>query len=237
MAFERRYVDRCVREGIDGFMQLLTTLVHEYVHSSASQDDHVHGYDFYACYEDVMTLPNLNAMDAALNGYNEFRRVCKRKKIDLDAVASTPLAPAPEAAPVDKEPALPLAAQAAPKTAAGPKPRRNRSKSKKAKSRGYVAMEQLPLDLFGSARMSGAPSRVQVGAALRRVREQAGVSQSEARRLVGVSRQTLFRWETGVSLPNVHQLLLLANCYGVPVNGMLPGAARSPLGVSEKASQ
>lgn len=49
---------------------------------------------------------------------------------------------------------------------------------------------------------------------LKGARVNAGYTQKDAARELGISNKTLSNWETGVSVPNVHQVKALCELYG-----------------------
>ena len=53
---------------------------------------------------------------------------------------------------------------------------------------------------------------------LRCFRIENGISQLEAAEKLEVSRQTVYRWETGTSLPSMDNLMRLSKLYNVPLN-------------------
>lgn len=66
-----------------------------------------------------------------------------------------------------------------------------------------------------------------IGARIRAHREALGLSQAELARRVYVSRQTVGNWESGRTLADVQSLVFLANVFGVSVDELVGGAARS----------
>lgn len=59
--------------------------------------------------------------------------------------------------------------------------------------------------------------------ALLHYRKRQGLSQIELAEALGVSRQTVSKWETGTALPSAENLLALSKLYGVPVDALLNG--------------
>jgi transcriptional regulator with XRE-family HTH domain len=62
-----------------------------------------------------------------------------------------------------------------------------------------------------------------LGARLRRAREQRGLLLSAVAKLLGVSRQTLHRWETDAFEPSVEMLARLSELYGVTIDFLIHG--------------
>lgn len=60
---------------------------------------------------------------------------------------------------------------------------------------------------------------------LQAARRQCGISQMEAAERLGVSRQTIYRWESGESEPTLENLRSLADLYGMAVDELLNGPA------------
>lgn len=52
-------------------------------------------------------------------------------------------------------------------------------------------------------------------------RKSSGVSQIQAAEKLGVSRQTIGRWEQGVSSPSMENLIALSELYGVPIDALV----------------
>lgn len=59
-----------------------------------------------------------------------------------------------------------------------------------------------------------------MGTWITNLREGANMSQEELADLMGVSRQTIYRWENGRGEPSHDKLLRLAECLGVPVESL-----------------
>lgn len=62
---------------------------------------------------------------------------------------------------------------------------------------------------------------VQVGSYLAKLRKYYKVTQDELASRLGVTRQAVSRWETGVSLPDIEFLLRLSELYGITINDIL----------------
>ncbi len=62
-----------------------------------------------------------------------------------------------------------------------------------------------------------------IGIQMKVARMNAGLTQSEAARLIGVSRQTLSNWENERTYPDVTQLPVMSRVYGVGVDELLKG--------------
>lgn len=58
---------------------------------------------------------------------------------------------------------------------------------------------------------------------LRKLRAECGISQMEAAERLGVSRQTIHRWEHGEAAPSMENLRGMASLYGVTVDALLNG--------------
>ena len=56
---------------------------------------------------------------------------------------------------------------------------------------------------------------------LEAARVNAGYSQKEAARLIGVSNCTLLRWEKGISMPKANQIAKLCDLYKVPYDMLI----------------
>lgn len=56
---------------------------------------------------------------------------------------------------------------------------------------------------------------------LSKYREASGISQERAAEKLNVSRQTISRWENGVSIPSTENLAKLSELYNVPVDTLL----------------
>ena len=53
------------------------------------------------------------------------------------------------------------------------------------------------------------------------IRKKQGLSQEELGMELQVSRQTISKWETGVSVPNINTLILISEKFDIPVDEML----------------
>lgn len=77
----------------------------------------------------------------------------------------------------------------------------------------------------------GWPAAVAVGTTVKRLRRQAALSQSGLAGCIGVSRNTVGRWENGYSLPEGKHLAALAEFFGIdPADLMTPGVTSSNTG-------
>ena len=57
-------------------------------------------------------------------------------------------------------------------------------------------------------------------------RVNAGLTQDEAAKRLGITRNTIIKWENGQTKPGTVQVIALANVYSIPVeNIFLPGIA------------
>lgn len=56
---------------------------------------------------------------------------------------------------------------------------------------------------------------------LEAARVNAGYSQKEAAKKLGVSNVTLSRWERGVSMPKANQIIAICDLYGVPYDMLI----------------
>ena len=59
-----------------------------------------------------------------------------------------------------------------------------------------------------------------IGNRVAELRKQEGLSQEEFAEIMGVSRQTIYRWENGRGEPSHDKLLRLAECLGVPLESL-----------------
>ena len=65
-----------------------------------------------------------------------------------------------------------------------------------------------------------------LGENLKRVRESRGVTQEELAEQVHVVRQTVSKWEKGTSDPSTHNLIALAELYGVDAATLIKSVER-----------
>lgn len=75
----------------------------------------------------------------------------------------------------------------------------------------------------------------QLGARIRKFREQAALSQSRLGEKLGVSYQQIQKYERGASRLSVDTLLRLSKALGLPVSALLPVAAELPEANGPKA--
>lgn len=64
---------------------------------------------------------------------------------------------------------------------------------------------------------------MEVGAQIKKYRNEMGVSQEKLAEMVYVSRQTVSNWETGKNYPDIHSLLLLGSLFGVSLDQLIKG--------------
>jgi len=65
--------------------------------------------------------------------------------------------------------------------------------------------------------------RRSLGEVLKEYRQQSGMTQEYVAEALGVSRQAVSKWETGVAEPSTSNLLALAKLYGVDPGDLLRG--------------
>lgn len=82
--------------------------------------------------------------------------------------------------------------------------------------------------------MTSAPSKV-LAARLRAARQDAGLSQGELARRVGVSQAAVSTWESGSRQPGVDELYAIAGALGAEVFDLLPRQAGPPLRAALRA--
>ena len=75
----------------------------------------------------------------------------------------------------------------------------------------------MPEDFFAQHYQGGDA----IGKKIEMYRELRGISRQELADLMGVTRQTVFRWEHGERLPDVLTFLSLSRILGVEINEML----------------
>ena len=60
-----------------------------------------------------------------------------------------------------------------------------------------------------------------LGTNLFNARKKSGLSQEEVAERLGVSRQTISKWELDETLPDIHQSKKLANLYGLSLDELI----------------
>lgn len=78
----------------------------------------------------------------------------------------------------------------------------------------------LPLD-FSSDHYSGGDV---IGSRIRRCREQRGISRQEMADFMKVTRQTIYRWESGERIPDTLTIIKLTRLLGVGIEELLSGS-------------
>ena len=58
------------------------------------------------------------------------------------------------------------------------------------------------------------------------LRRKQGWSQEQFAERVGVSRQTVSKWETGASVPELEKLIIISRCFGITIDQLLGADAR-----------
>ena len=61
------------------------------------------------------------------------------------------------------------------------------------------------------------------GEFLKHLRKEKGLTQEQLAEKIGVSRQTVSKWEGGQSTPDVERLVVLADCFGITVDALIRG--------------
>lgn len=70
-----------------------------------------------------------------------------------------------------------------------------------------------------------------------RCRRSMGLSQEQLAERIGVSRQTVSKWEGGQSTPDVEKLIAMADCFGITVDTLIRGEAQKPLESDAESSR
>lgn len=75
-----------------------------------------------------------------------------------------------------------------------------------------------------------------LGSQLKRFRESKSFSQEDVARKVGVTRQAVYKWESNKSYPDIDNLILLSELYGVTIDELIKGSedAREELDKKDK---
>ncbi len=60
-----------------------------------------------------------------------------------------------------------------------------------------------------------------IGSALRRHREEAGLSQTKLSKATGITQQNISRWEKNLVAPTVEACIILAKYYGITLEELL----------------
>ena len=68
---------------------------------------------------------------------------------------------------------------------------------------------------------------IQIGAFLRELRREKGLTQEQLAEVLGVSGRTVSRWETGTNMPDLDLLLQIADFHGVEIREILDGGRKS----------
>lgn len=66
-----------------------------------------------------------------------------------------------------------------------------------------------------------------IGAFLKHLRKEKGITQEQLAEALGVSGRTVSRWETGANMPDLSILIMLAEYYGVEIREILDGERKS----------
>lgn len=65
--------------------------------------------------------------------------------------------------------------------------------------------------------------QAKIGALLKELRKEKGMTQEQLAEHLGVARRTVSRWETGSNLPDLDVLVILSDLYGVGLRELLDG--------------
>ena len=76
-----------------------------------------------------------------------------------------------------------------------------------------------------------------MGAFLRELRKEKGLTQEQLGEKIHVTGKTVSRWETGTYMPPVEMLLALSELYGVSMNEIVSGRRLSPSEQAQKAEE
>ena len=70
---------------------------------------------------------------------------------------------------------------------------------------------------------------MEIGARIHELRKERGLSQEQLAEKVGVSRQTISKWELGETSPDIRQAKLLSQIFGVSLNELTDNNTKEPL--------
>ncbi|EPC8422596.1 helix-turn-helix domain-containing protein [Bacillus wiedmannii] len=75
-----------------------------------------------------------------------------------------------------------------------------------------------------------------LGSQLKKFRESKSFSQEDVARMVGVTRQAVYKWESNKSYPDIDNLILLSELYEVTIDELIKGSgdAREELDKKDK---
>ena len=62
-----------------------------------------------------------------------------------------------------------------------------------------------------------------LGNSLFQARKKSGLSQEDVAEKLGVSRQTISKWENSISYPDFHRLILFSDFFNVSLDGFMKG--------------
>lgn len=83
IALDREVVDVCIKRRSDGIMYLLLLILHEYMHTTGSVSENVHGADFYELFHEVVISPTLRGKK--YGGLHSLAKKCGRELVrELD---------------------------------------------------------------------------------------------------------------------------------------------------------
>ena len=72
-----------------------------------------------------------------------------------------------------------------------------------------------------------------LGERLYTLRKSRGLSQEQLAEKIGVSRQTISKWEGGLSTPDLENLMALADCFGVSLDALVGKEPPPPVPAAE----
>ena len=75
-----------------------------------------------------------------------------------------------------------------------------------------------------------------LGERIQNMRKEMGLSQEELAERIGVSRQSVSKWENDAALPDTDKVLQLSRLFGVSADALLTGSSAAPQAAEENVS-
>lgn len=75
-----------------------------------------------------------------------------------------------------------------------------------------------------------------LGERLYELRRKEGLSQEQLAEKIGVSRQTISKWEGNLSMPELPKLIALAECYGISLDELTGYGEQTPTPISPRGA-
>jgi len=83
IAIEKKYMSECFNKGMNGILEMINTLIHEYCHNEKLDNGHSHSREFMDMYHDITGSTEIKFFNIAMNIFREVIRLRKKEGLSI----------------------------------------------------------------------------------------------------------------------------------------------------------